>query len=142
MTTSDSQPLDDVVILLVRAAGSAMRLANAALEPYGLRARHYAALQLADSERGIPQRQIGALLGLDPSAVVALVDDLERRSLVRRRADPEDRRTRLVRLTSTGRRLLAQATIAARQVQEQTVAALPDADRARFVRMLQAIVLP
>jgi DNA-binding MarR family transcriptional regulator len=133
VTTSDSQPLDDVVILLVRAAGSAMRLANAALEPYGL---------LADSERGIPQRQIGALLGLDPSAVVALVDDLERRSLVRRRADPEDRRTRLVRLTSTGRRLLAQATIAARQVQEQTIAALPDADRARFVRMLQAIVLP
>ncbi len=138
---SGSAVLDDVVILLVRAAGSALRSANTALEPYGLRARHYAALCLADSGRGVPQRQIGVLLGLDPSAVVALVDDLEQRGLVRRQADPDDRRTRLVRLTAAGRRLLAQARPAALLVQEQTVAALPDAERARFVQLLQAVVL-
>jgi DNA-binding MarR family transcriptional regulator len=48
-------------------------------------------------------------LGLDPSAVVVLVDDLERRDLVERVQDPGDRRTRIIAITSAGRRLLRQA---------------------------------
>lgn len=68
---------EDVVVLLARASGSALRTANAALEPFGFRARHYATVKIAAEGGGVPQRQIGAVLGLDPSAVVALVDDLE-----------------------------------------------------------------
>ena len=66
---------EDVVVLLARASGSALRTANAALEPFGFRARHYATVKIAAEGGGVPQRQIGAVLGLDPSAVVALVDD-------------------------------------------------------------------
>lgn len=133
-------PLDDVVILLARAAGVALRQANTQLEPFGLKARHYAALRLAATTGGCPQRQIGAVLGLDPSAVVALVDDLQERKLVRRRTDPDDRRNRLVGLTGPGQRLLERASVAAEQVHQGTVAALPPGERAAFVQALQKIV--
>ena len=81
---------EDVVVLLARASGAALRTANAALEPFGFRARHYATVKIAAEGGGVPQRQIGAVLGLDPSAVVALVDDLESLGLVSRQPDPDD----------------------------------------------------
>lgn len=131
---------DDVVILLVRSAAAAMRRANAALEPFGLRARHYAALRLAQTAHGVAQRQIAQLLGLDPSAVVALVDDLERAGLVTRRADPQDRRTRLVRITKAGSSTLDGAAAAAVTVQQETLAGLSAPDRERFLRMLATVI--
>lgn len=131
---------EDVVVLLARASGAALRRANAALDPFGLRARHYAAVRIAADAAGTPQRQIGMLLGLDPSAVVALVDDLERAGLVLRQPDPDDRRTRLITVTEAGLSLLAQIEAVAQRVQDEVLEALAPDQRARFVRMLQQIV--
>lgn len=130
----------DVVVLLARASGSALRTANAALEPFGLRARHYATVKIAAERGGVPQRQIGASLGLDPSAVVALVDDLESLGLVQRLPDPEDRRTRVVTVTAAGRAMLARVAGVARGVQEEALEGLSAAERSTFVSLLQRIV--
>ena len=54
--------------------------------------------------RGLAER-----LSADPPYVTLMVDDLEKRGLVRRMPHPEDRRAKLVELTATGRAEAARA---------------------------------
>lgn len=51
-----------------------------------------------------PMRQLAAAMACDPSNVTGIVDDLERRGLVTREADPHDRRVKLLVLTKEGQR--------------------------------------
>jgi DNA-binding MarR family transcriptional regulator len=95
----------DLGFLLSRASGLLIRASNAALATQGLRVRQYSVLVLAcDAADGMSQRELAQVLGLDPSQVVALVDELAVAGLVERRPDPTDRRTRLVVATPAGRR--------------------------------------
>jgi DNA-binding MarR family transcriptional regulator len=54
-------------------------------------------------------RAIAEWLAADAPYVTLMVDDLERRSLVRRKPHPEDRRSKLVQLTAAGRAAAARA---------------------------------
>src|SRR5512133_3781584 len=93
---------DDVGFLMARCGAIAIRSINQALEPLGLRGRQYMVLGLAAEGAGMSQRDIGVLLGLDPSTVVALVDELEHAGFVERQPKPGDRRTRLIAATTAG----------------------------------------
>jgi DNA-binding MarR family transcriptional regulator len=53
--------------------------------------------------------ELATALGMDRPNVSSLVNDLEDQGLVRRRAHPDDRRTRLVEATPKGRALADQA---------------------------------
>ncbi len=61
-----------------------------------------ALLQLASP---LPMNELAATLGCDSSNVTGLIDRLEARGLVTRRASAEDRRVKHVVLTAAGRRL-------------------------------------
>jgi len=105
---------EDVGFLLTRASGLVVRATNAALADLGLRVRQYSVLVLADdAAEGISQRDLAEVLGLDPSQVVALVDELAAAELVERRPSPTDRRQRLVAATAKGVRLRRRADGAA-----------------------------
>jgi DNA-binding MarR family transcriptional regulator len=94
---------DDIGFLLSRASGVFMRASNAVLASYGLRVRSYSVLLLACSRpEGISQRDVAGSLGLDPSQVVLLVDDLAASGLVERRQSAADRRARLIVATDEG----------------------------------------
>ncbi|SFS72047.1 MarR family winged helix-turn-helix transcriptional regulator [Saccharopolyspora flava] len=102
--------VDDLGFLLSRASGVVARSVSAELEPLGLRVRSYSVLALSAEEgAGINQRRLAEIIGLDPSQVVALVDELEQRDLVARIPDPRDRRNKLVQATESGRELVAEA---------------------------------
>jgi MarR family transcriptional regulator, organic hydroperoxide resistance regulator len=58
---------------------------------------------------GVSQRDLAAALGLDPSQVVILVDELAAAGLVERRPSATDRRAKLVVATASGRDLQAEA---------------------------------
>ena len=60
-------------------------------------------VHLWESGGGISQKDLAALVGIDGSSLVRLLDILAGRGLVERRMDPADRRTRLVFLTEAGR---------------------------------------
>jgi DNA-binding MarR family transcriptional regulator len=102
-----SNPLaDELGFLLSRASGLVTRATNSALAEHGLRVRQYSVLALVcEAPAGLSQREVAAALGLDPSQVVLLVDELAAGGLVERRAAAADRRARLVVATSTGRRI-------------------------------------
>ena len=101
---------DDVGFLLSRASGLFVRASNAALVSYGLRVRSYSVLLLAcASDDGVSQRDLAGALGLDPSQVVLLVDELAESGLVERRPSTNDRRTKLVVATAAGQALRTEA---------------------------------
>lgn len=130
---------DDAFFHLARAAAVAIGEGNAALTEHGLRSRSYSVLALAAVEPGPSQRELAATLGLDPSQVVALVDDLQSRGLVERRPDPSDRRANVVVATEAGGQLLADASVTARATVERVHAGMNDDERATLVRLLKRI---
>lgn len=75
--------------------------------PYDLSTPQYAILNHC-SEAGVPLSQISKEMLADNSNLTRLVDRLEARGLVRRAADPHDRRVTLVQLTPAGAALIAE----------------------------------
>ncbi|MFE7117254.1 MarR family winged helix-turn-helix transcriptional regulator [Streptomyces sp. NPDC057654] len=57
----------------------------------------------------IPLRELAERMGSDPPYTTVIVDDLVRRGLAERIANPDDRRSKLVRLTEEGRAAAARA---------------------------------
>jgi DNA-binding MarR family transcriptional regulator len=131
---------DDLGFLLSRASGQVVRATNAALAPHGLRVRQYSVLVLAcEAADGLSQRELAAVLGLDPSQVVLLVDELVAAGLVERQAPEADRRTRLVVPTTEGRRVREAAGLAADASVELPLGLLGEAERDRLRDMLTRI---
>jgi MarR family transcriptional regulator, organic hydroperoxide resistance regulator len=139
-----NRPLaDDLGFLLSRASGVVARAVSRTLAPLGLRMRSYSILALAAENRdGVTQRQLAAIVGLDPSQVVALVDELEERGLVVRAADSNDRRTKLVKVTDEGRRLHAEAARQVAERDERHFDRLPRKQRDELREMLRQIAFP
>ncbi|MDQ0576520.1 MarR family winged helix-turn-helix transcriptional regulator [Agromyces albus] len=139
---ADSALADDPIFLLARASALAIAAGNASLAEHGLKARSYAVLALAASDAGPTQRELAEFLRLDPSQVVALVDGLQARGLVRREPDPSDRRANVVVITDDGRDLFARARISAYAVEQQLHSALGDESRERVMELLRALAFP
>jgi DNA-binding MarR family transcriptional regulator len=65
-------------------------------------------LHLIEPGQPVPMRRLAEALSCDASNVTGLVDRLESRGLLQRRASPEDRRVKVLALTPAGVRLRAQ----------------------------------
>ncbi|MCW2848106.1 MAG: hypothetical protein JWR90_2080 [Marmoricola sp.] len=59
--------------------------------------------------RPLSQRELSATLMTDAPYTSVIVDDLEQRGLVRREVNPADRRSKLVRITTSGRAVARKA---------------------------------
>lgn len=129
----------DAGFLLARAGGRAIRDLNRTLAPLDLRSRHYTVLAAVADDDGRSQRELGEMLAIDPSAVVAIVDDLEHAGLVRRAPDPADRRTRRVAATDAGRARAKEAHAGAQAVARELLAPLDDAERATLLALLTRV---
>jgi len=108
-TDHKSTILDSMAFALGVAGTRIARALDDALAPEDLSHRHAGVLAAVASGRAATQRDIATALGLAPSRVVTLIDDLDRRSAVRRVTDDADRRARRVELTAHGRELLSTA---------------------------------
>ena len=75
------------------------------LEPLQLKPAHAGILRVIRQADGLSQQALGETLGMFPSRLVAVLDELERYGLVERRDNPTDRRSFLLRLTPKGRSL-------------------------------------
>ncbi len=84
------------------------------------------------------QRELAEWLTADPPYVTLMVDDLEKRGLVRRKPHPEDRRAKLVQLNAAGRAAAARAEA----ILDEPPAALrevPAKDLAALLRVLERL---
>jgi DNA-binding MarR family transcriptional regulator len=126
---------NDVGLLLAKMHVSGSVLNNRSLGDFGLRERSFWVMTLACSGLEPTQRELAIFLGLDPSQVVSLVDDLERRGLVERSTGKQDRRARIIVATSEGRRIHAKARAALEACEHEQLMALSEAE-ADLLRML------
>ena len=65
-------------------------------------------MALLHEHGSLSQTNVGKCLGMGRASAGALIDDLEKRKLVDRKADPKDKRVWLVGLTDEGKELAAQ----------------------------------
>jgi len=135
----DSPLVTEIEFLTARARALGSAKANALLAPLDLKIRSYAVLSLACSGMAPSQRELAEFLLLDPSQIVALVDGLEQRGLVERETDPQDRRSKVIKGTANGRKILAGAAAATQQAEDQAMENLTSTERAQLRELLRRI---
>ncbi len=126
--------------LVARAHHACFALASEAMAPLGLTVKHYACLRAIASEGPLSQQELGALLGIDRTTVVAVVDDLERKRLVARRRNPRDRRAYALEATAAGRSWLERVAPIVADAQDRMCAQLAAGERAELTRLLKALI--
>jgi DNA-binding MarR family transcriptional regulator len=114
--------------------------AGPALAPFGLDGRELAVLAVLAAGRPLSQLEAARRLGVDRTTMVALVDALEGKGLVKRRRSEEDRRRNIVELTEQGRRVRADAEDAREVAEREFLAPLGEKDAARLVKALRALL--
>ena len=104
--------------LLEDSFGYALRMASFAatqrfhkmMRTFQLRPAQFSTLVLIEANPGVRQRDLCETLGIEKANFVGLLDILERRNLVERRAEPMDRRRYAIFLTKEGQALLRRAS--------------------------------
>lgn len=96
-------------------------------------------LRLLRVSAGLSQQELGARLGIHPSRLVAILDNLEKREFVERRANPDDRRLYSLHLTMGGEEMLGRIGKVAREHQEALLAALKIEERETLGTLLLRI---
>ncbi|MEI4271486.1 MarR family transcriptional regulator [Klenkia sp. LSe6-5] len=140
-TPSHLRLLDEVGFLLSRVAATTVASVNDELADLDIRVREYSVLSLASDLGGVSQRQLAALLGMDPSRVVPLVLRLEQRGLINRSPHPQDRRLNVVSLTVEGTALLRAGQEAAARGERAAMSELSESDLQLIRSMLQKLAL-
>jgi len=108
-----------------------------ALETVGLTPPLFALLNVLGAREGAIQQELGRAMGIDPSTMVALIDQLESAGLAQRRTHPRDRRAREVPITQKGRRTLERARALATQVENDVLRGLSATERHRLLTLLR-----
>jgi DNA-binding MarR family transcriptional regulator len=109
----------------------------AALETVDLTPARFGLLNLLGALEGANQQELGSAMGIDPSTMVQLIDELEAAGLAKRRPHPSDRRARQVVLTANGQNLRERGRQMASQVQDEVLGGLTPAQRRELLKLLR-----
>ena len=96
-------------------------------------------LRLLRVAAGISQQELSTKLQIHPSRLVAILDNLEKRKLVERQPNPNDRRLYSLHLTKNGGEILEKIGRVAREHQDALLAALNVDERQQLTGLLHRI---
>ena len=136
---AEPEPFRAVGFLLSSLGHAVAAQFSARLAPLELEPRQFALLRRVAAHEGGSQQAMGEQLGIPPSRMVALVDELEARKLLERRPSPSDRRAHALYLTVAGARLLAHATELAASYEGELTQDLDAAERSHLIGQLDLI---
>ena len=129
--------------LLIHMARRMRTEGDAELAGVGLKARHVIALTLLRDFGEQKQADLAQMLGVDPTNVVALLNELEAADLIVRQRSAQDRRRHTVSLTATGTRRLGEVEQLLGGVEQRVLAALtPDEQKTLYTLLLRATANP
>src|SRR6202049_1872719 len=95
-------------------------------------------LNIAGNE-GVSQAEVAAWLGIEPIALVRMLDKLHEEGLVDRRAHPTDRRVRTLWLTPAARPVVEQILAINEAIREEAFVGLPPKTRDAMLNVLGQI---
>lgn len=104
---------------------------------FNLRARHVIALTLLRDFGERSQSDLAEALGIEPTNLVILLNELESSGLVERRRSTEDRRRHIVLLTDAGARKLADVEDVVADIENRMFATLDGDERSILYVSLQ-----
>ena len=110
-----------------------------ALRPLGLRMITFTILTMLRENPGIRLSNLAAAIDMEKPNMVSVIDELSKRGLVTRSADPLDRRARQLHLTDAGEELQHQAYGAACAHEEGCLRHLDEAECAQLIALLSKI---
>ena len=125
--------------LLARLGEASRRRFQAALEPEGLHPRHFGVMTMVAAQPGMSQQQLHEKTAIDPSSMVAVIDELEARGLAERRPNPDDRRARTIVLTEQGEQALKRTRTVAAELQREFFATLTADERRTLHALLRKL---
>ena len=96
-------------------------------------------LRLLRVAAGLSQQELASKLQIHPSRLVAILDNLEKRGFVERRANPDDRRLYSLYLTKDGGEVLERIGKVAREHQDALLSVLNQEERDELANLLLKI---
>ena len=132
-------PQSTIAFLLVQLGFHVSGLFGERLKPLGLEQRHAGMLVRLAGNNGRSQQAIAELMGVNPTRMVFLTDELERLGLVERRRNPADRRSHALYLTEAGTAMLARVREVTRAHEAAITAGLNNAERDQLTALLRRL---
>jgi DNA-binding MarR family transcriptional regulator len=105
----------------------------------GLRSYHYRLLAALEEWGSASQADLARSTSVDPSDVVTVLGELERRGLVGRTADPKNQRRNIVSITRAGSRQLRALDRVIDDVQDRVLAPLSQNERRQLTKLLRRL---
>jgi len=131
---------NECVVEVVRTGTAFVALANRVLGDYQLSAAARQALAVLDGAgEPLSPTEIARRLIVTTASVTSLLDTLERRGLIERRPDPDDRRRLLIAVTPAAQRLVRRYVPQIVAVQEAVMKDIPEHDRQQLIAVLARI---
>jgi DNA-binding MarR family transcriptional regulator len=135
---TSKHPQSTAFLLAQVGAHAASRFASR-LRELDLAPAHAGILRVIAAGSGISQQVLASRLGMVPSRLVALLDELEALGLVERRDNAEDRRVYALHVTDEGAKAMNEIGRVARAHDDAICAALNEKERASLRSMLTQI---
>ena len=110
-----------------------------ALDGLGLRPPHFGAMRMIATDPGLTQQELAERSLIDPSSMVAVVDELEELGYAERRPHPGDRRKHAIHLTADGERMLARAQAVAMETAKEMLGPLDAGEVKELTRLLRKL---
>lgn len=137
-STSES-PRSGLAFLLAQVGAHAAAKFAERLKPLKLVPAHAGILRLISRQPGISQQALAERLGMFPSRVVLVLDEMQELGLVERKPSAGDRRSYALHLAARGKDRLEAVGRAAREHQEALCATLNAAERETLAALLSRI---
>ncbi|MEN6349174.1 MAG: MarR family transcriptional regulator [Syntrophomonas sp.] len=125
--------------MLTKAQQSVHQLFKAELLPYGVTPGQYGVLKCLWDENGQTVKQLAERLFLDSSTVTGLLDRMEHKGLIEKKADPKDRRALQVLLTEKGHGLEAPINQAIELANQKALRQMDEAQSESLRNLLQRL---
>src|SRR3954452_13207637 len=126
-------------LLMIKLGRITMHRFTEALEPFGIRPRHVAALIELRDRGQVTQQSLCGQLHLDPTNLVAILNELEQRGFATRRRDPEDRRRHLVEVSNKGIAVIEKVSEVMDGVEDELLAGFEPAEREQLEGLLTSV---
>lgn len=107
---------------------------------YALTPPQFACLVRLYAHGEVTQNQLGRMVDMNSATVQGVVSRLMERDLIDREQDQQHRRRLILRLSTSGRRLVEAAIPAAIEVSKETLSPLSDEERGQFIYLLKKLV--
>ena len=91
-------------------------------------------------KNALTMTELSRTLSIDNSAITGLVDRLEKSSLAKRTANPNDRRTYLIRITDKGKNEIDRAYVIIKKVNEEIKSGFSEDEVETFKKVLNSLL--